>query len=86
MLDLRYFALIHSQAFREPGLRHLPGPAQFVEWHRGNCFADTLVYPVPAFGWHGVKQFTKVSSRHDGWIVSFLVLSGMASTNHGSFE
>jgi len=55
MLDLRYFALIHSQAFREFGLRHLPGPAQFVERHRGNCFADTLIYPEPAFGWHGIK-------------------------------
>jgi hypothetical protein len=55
MLDLRYFALIHSQAFREPGLSHLPSPAQFVEWHRSNCFPDTFFYPVPAFGWHGVK-------------------------------
>jgi len=76
MLNLRHFALIHSQAFREPGLRHLPSPAQFVERHRGNRFADTLIYSLPTFGWYGVKQFTKISSRHDGWIVSFSVLSG----------
>ncbi len=46
---------IHSQSFRASCLRHLPNPGQIVGRHRGNRFADTLIYLVPAFGLHGVK-------------------------------